>query len=183
MIVENVTRDRHHKDLHHPLRYADLEGLLEDPGAKARLHLSVHFTGSVLESVPEHRQSKRAGRQKAGLPHQAAYFQVLQLHHHPDAARVVEAAGRPWADEQQPRVVFAQIHPLERKVTEWFPALRGAMVDAIRDRVASEMAQGPSVRWMIHVALLPESAEFEIGTTTWSELLRNDEIIVRQPLP
>ena len=183
MIDENVTRDRHHKDLHHPLRYADLESLLEDPGAKSRLHLSVHFTGAVLESVPEHRQSKRAGRQKAGLPHQAAYFQILQLHHHPEPARVVEPAGRPWADEEQPRVVFAQIHPLDRKVTEWFPAIRSAIVEAIAERVTAAMAQGPSVRWMIHVALLPESAEFEIGTTTWTALLRNDEVIVRQPLP
>ena len=183
MIVENVTRDRHHKDLHHPLRYADLESLLEDPGAKSRLHLSVHFTGAVLESVPEHRQSKRPGRQKAGLPHQAAYFQILQLHHHPEPARVVEPAGRPWADEEQPRVVFAQIHPLDRKVTEWFPAIRSAIVEAIAERVTAAMAQGPSVRWMIHVALLPESAEFEIGTTTWTALLRNDEVIVRQPLP
>ncbi len=182
MIIEHVTRDRHPKDLHHPVRYADLEGLFVDPGGKERLYLSLHFGGAVLESVPEHRQSKRPGRQKAGLPGSAAYVQLLRVHHHPDPTRVKPPADTPWAEDDKPRVMFADVLPLERKLTEWFPSLRAQLCDVLAPRLGHLQALGPNARWLVHVALLPESAELEVGTTTWTELLRNEEAIERLPL-
>lgn len=183
MIIEHVTRDRHHRDLQHPLRYADLEALLPRQEAPDRVYLAAHFTGAPLDDVPEHRQSRRPGRTRADLPGSAAYHQVMRLHHHPEAARVVDPAGRPWAGDASPRVVFADVHPLDRKVAEWFPGLRAAVGEVLGPRVRALFAAGPASRWLLHVALLPESTELEIGTTRWTALLRHDEDIERIALP
>ncbi|MEY3013926.1 MAG: hypothetical protein RIT45_2661 [Pseudomonadota bacterium] len=182
MIVEHVRRDRHPKDIHHVLRYGDLEGLLPLQDDKQWIYLSAHFGGAVTDSVPDHRQSRRSGRQRAGLPGTATYFQLCRLHFHPDASRVVDAAGTPWETAQQPTVVFADVMPVAHKVSEWFPTLKAGICEVLGGEIRQLVANGYSDRWLLHVALLPESAELEIGRTTWSDLLRNDEKVWRVAL-
>lgn len=182
MIVEHVSRDRHSKDLHHVLRYGDLEALLPDPGGKERVFLAAHFQGAVADAVPDHRQSRRSGRQRAGLPGSASYYQLCRLHYHPDAARVSPIEGTPWAEENQPTVVFTDVMPIARKVSEWFPTLKAGMTEVLAAEIRQLTAGGFGDRWLLHVALLPESGELEIGRTTWSDLLRNDEKVWRVAL-
>jgi hypothetical protein len=183
MIVEHISRDRHPKDLHQVLRYGDLEGIMPAGGGRERVYLSAHFLGEVADGVPAHRQSIRPGRRKAGLPDKATYFQLCRLHHHTDASRVVPPEGKPWQADAAPAVVFAEVQPIARKVSVWFPMLRQAIVDVLAAEVAGLVGDGYGSRWQIHVALLPESAELEIGVTTWTDLLRNDEKIRRVALP
>lgn len=183
MIVEHVIRERHNKDLHHVLRYGDLEGIMPDRGGRDRVYLSAQFKGAVADGVPLHRQSKRPGRRKAGLPDNATYFQLCRLHHHPSAERVIDPEGTPWQSDTAPSVVFAELLPISRKVSEWFPLLRQGVVDALGAEITALANDGYGARWQIHVALLPESAELEIGVTTWTDLLQNDEKIWRIPLP
>jgi hypothetical protein len=182
MIVEHVQRDRATRDLHHVLRYGDLQGLLPDPGGRDRLYLAVHFRGAVGVDVPEHRQSRRSGRQRADAPAGATYFRICDVHFHPECERVREAEGTPWAEEPGARVVFADVHPIERKVSAWFPGLRAGVAAALGAEIDRRCAAGWDARWLLHVALLPESSELELGRTTWTALLRQPEDVWRVPL-
>ncbi len=179
MIVQHVSRDRHPRDLHHVLRYGDLEAAIPHEG-KNKVFLSMHFTGTVASDPPEHRQSKRTGRKRAGLLEGAEYVQLVRVHYHPRAERVTEVEGKPWADVDDPVVIFGEVFPITRKVSEWFPRLRASLAELLTTRIATLTAQGlPGDRWLLHVGFLPESGSLEVGVTTWSDLRKNDEKIER----
>ncbi|MCO4762920.1 MAG: hypothetical protein KC502_15500 [Myxococcales bacterium] len=179
MIVQHVSREKHPRDLHHVVRYGDLEAVVP-VGERQKVYLSVQFTGSVVADPPEHRQSQRAGRKKAGDSAGEEYVQLGTVQFHPRAERVIDPEGCPWADDEAPTVVFAELHPIPRKVSEWFPQLRSAVADVLKSRVGTLTRKGlPSARWLLHVGFLPESGSLEVGITTWTDLRKNDEQLER----
>jgi len=175
MIVQHVSREKHPRELHHVVRYGDLEAAV--PAAERQtVYLSVHFTGSVVSSPPSHRQSQRAGRTKAGSKASVEYVQLASVTYHPRAERVVQADRMPWADDAEPVVVFAELHPITRKVGEWFPKLRTSVAEVLASRIG-ELTRGglPTGRWLLHIGFLPESGSLEVGITTWTDLRKNPE--------
>ncbi len=177
MIVQHVSREKHPRELHHVVRFGDLEAAV--PTAERQtVFLSVQFTGSVVSGPPEHRLSQRSGRTKAGSNDGVDYVQLALVSFHPRAERVVEPDGRPWDGVVEPVVVFAEIYPIERKVSEWFPKLRAAVGEVLVARIG-ELARGglPGERWLLHIGFLPESGSLEVGVTTWTDLRKNDELV------
>lgn len=174
MIVQHVSREKHPRNLHHVVRYGDLEAAVP-VGERQSVYLSVQFIGSVVSGPPEHRQSQRSGRTKAGV-RGVEYVQLAKVSFHPRAERVIDPDGCPWSDEEDPVVVFAEVYPIERKVSEWFPKLRAAVAEVLMARVG-ELARGglPTDRWLLHVGFLPESGSLEVGITTWTDLRKNSE--------
>jgi len=177
MILQHVTRERLPRGLHHPLKYADLEAPLQGKGAP-RLYLSARFGGDVLREPPEHRTGGPAatavGRE---------YLQLARIHYHPQAHRVLDGDDLPWGDQDDPLVVFADVFPVEREVSQWLPALRRFTAQTAAAHVGKLAGNGlPGDRWLVHLALLPETSELEVGTVTWTDLRRNDERIERVPI-
>ena len=180
MVTPHITKNPVPKNLHHLLRFADLEHAAVSSGNEA-LFLSVSFSSTPSTDVPGRRKSIRKGRRKTGQPGPGwEYHEMLEIHHHPDAARVMAPAGTPWAGLERPSVLFANVLPLPRTVTRRFPRLRRCVADLLEARIAElHGATGPQRRWLLHVGLLPESAVLEIGVTTWTALRRNPEKIER----
>ena len=179
MIISHVTRDRCTKDLHHVLRYGDIESTLPDTG-RDKVYLHVRFGADVHSEQPEHRRSKRSGRTRAGGAAGVEYLQLATLHYHPKAERVVDAAGTPWEGVSSPVVVHGEVFPIPRKVSEWFPQLRGAVAELLTTNVA-QLARDKvgGDRWLIHVGFLPESGSLEVGLTRWTDLRKNPERVER----
>lgn len=182
MIVQHVSREKHPRNLHHVVRYGDLESAVP-AGERQKVFLSVQFTGAVVPEPPAHRQSQRSGRKKAGVATSAEYVQLARVTFHPIAARVVEPEGKPWAEVDEPTVVFAEVYPIERSVSEWFPKLRASVAETLTTRIG-ELTRGglPTGRWLLHIGFLPESGSIEVGTTTWTDLRKNDERIDQFPI-
>ena len=174
MIVRHVTRDKHGKDLHHVLKYADLESCARAPGVrKSFLHLTYPAEPSTRRPT-----WRRKGRGKED------WFELLTLHYHPEASRVMADEGTPWAGVESPVVLHGQVPPVPRDISAWLPQLRSFVAKVVADRVVALAPDGlPTGRWILHVALLPESSTLEVGMQTWTDLRRNDEQIERIPVP
>lgn len=176
MIVQHVIRERLGRGLHHPLKYADVESCFEGAGAD-RMFLSVRFIGSPSADDPEHRQKPRSGPPRE-------HREMVRVHYHPSAHRVPMDGDVPWLDVDDPIVVFAEVWPLEREMTQWLPQLRGFLAGLIKANVDGLMQNGlPGQRFLVHASLLPETSEIEVGTTSWTELRRNAEAIHNVNIP
>ena len=174
MIVRHVNRDKHGKDLHHVLKYADIEGCAEAPGVrKSFLHLD--FPADPVVTPPEWRRS---------APVRADWYELLYLHFHPEPGRVLGAGGTPWEEVAEPVVLFGRVPPVSREISAWLPQLRAFVTGEVAARVKKLAPNGlPTGRWTLHVALLPESSTLEIGIQKWTDLRRNKETIERVAVP
>ena len=176
MIVQHVTRERLGRGLHHPLKYADIEACVDAAGA-SRIFLSVRFVGQPSSGQPDHRDRPVGAEGRE-------YRELVRLHYHPEAHRVPVEGEAPWADVDNPVVLFADVWPVERELTQWLPRLRSYLAKLVAANVNALTPDGlPTSRWLLHCALLPETSEVEVGTTTWTELRRNDEAITISAVP
>ncbi len=174
MIIRHVIREKHGKGLHHVLKYADLEVCAQAPGVrKSYLHLD--YPAEPVTSRPEWRRGQQRGED---------WFEVLMLHFHPSAARVMSDEDTPWQGVEEPVVLFGRVPPVPREISAWLPQLRSFVADVVAERVRNLAPSGlPTQRWTVHVALLPESSTVEVGVQTWTDLRRNDERIERIQVP
>lgn len=174
MIVHHVTRDKHGKDLHHVLKYADLEGCAWAPDVR-KSYFHIDFLADPVVEQPDWRR---------GPPPRADWYELLNLHFHPQPERVMPATDMPWADVTDPVVLFGRVPTVPREISTWLPQLRTFIAQVVADRVRILAPKGlPTGRWTLHVALLPESSTLEIGLQTWTDLRRNDETIERISVP
>ena len=176
MIIGHVHKERLSKQLYHPLKYADLEACVDTP-TLPQAYLAVRFSGTPSDHVPTHRTQTGGG-----APREA--HQLAMLHHHPSPERVSFPGDVPWADKTAPKVIFADVWPVDRALTKRTPQLRNWLAQTMADQVRKLNGQHLfEHRWLLHIALLSETMELEIGTTTWTDLRRNRETIARISLP
>jgi hypothetical protein len=176
MIVQHVTRERLGGSLHHPLKYADLAACLEEVGAE-RVYLSVRFVGTPSAASPEYREKSRSEPVRE-------QHELVQIHYHPSAHRVEVEGTPPWEGVTDPVVVFVDIWPVERDVTQWLPRLRSFLAGLVKANITGLLPNGlPASRFLLHASLLSETSEIEVGTTTWTELRRNQEAVHAVAIP
>ncbi len=174
MIVGHVIRERHAKDLHHVLKYADLEACAQAPDVR-KSFLYLNYPAEPITTRPKWRRKGRASED---------WYELLTLHYHPEAGRVLADDGTPWAGVDEPVVVFSQVPPVPRDISAWLPKLRSFVAGVVAEKVEALAPRGlPTGRWIVHVALLPESSTLEVGVQTWTDLRHNDEIVERIPVP
>ncbi len=184
MVTRHIIKNRPPKTHHHLLRFAELERAA-NPSRNEALFLSVSFSDSASSNIPKRRKSIRKGRLKSGVPGPGwEYYEMVEVQYHPEADRVMPPEGTPWASHDDPTVLFAKILPLPRLVTSRFPGLRRFVANLLDARISKlRSARGPQRRWLLHLGLLPESATIEVGTTTWTALRRNPEVVERIEIP
>lgn len=184
MIVSHVVREKTAKDLHHLLKYADLQAGVRDPGRKEKVFLHVDYVANPVTEPPPTRRSARSKRRRPDEPVGQDWHELVEVHFHPRAERVMAGSELPWADQTDPNVVFGRVSPLPREVSGRLPRLRACVAEVVQQRMRQLAPDGlPTGRWRIHVALLPESACLEIGVTTWTDLRENEETIEHVDLP
>lgn len=174
MILQHVIRERVAPGLHHPLKYSDLETPIA-MSTDVPVHLAVTFLARTLNEPDE--PSK-------GGPPLGEYRLLTKVHFHPEAHRVPTTGDVPWADATSPTVVFADVHPVEREVTQWLPGLRKFTAELVAEKLLAQTGGAfPGDRWQLTIALLPETSELQWGLTTWTALRRNAEVVQRVAIP
>ena len=162
--------------LHHPLKYADIEACLPGAGSR-RVYLSVQFRGQPSSDLPEHRDRHHG-------PDSREYRQLARVHYHPEPSRVPTEDTPPWSNDDDPTVVFVEVWPVQRDLTQWLPNLRAFLTKLLRANVDGIAPKGlDGSRFLLHFGLLPETSEIEVGTTSWTELRRNREAVHAVAVP